>query len=205
MARLHMLPGDRFGRLVLLSKIVTRNPYSYKWYCQCDCGEHVIVVQVNLRTGNTSSCGCLRLERLHQALASHEKSGSLIYKTWNNMIQRCTNPHNSSWMNYGGRGISICHRWLSFTNFYHDMGEPPDEYTLERKNNNGNYSPENCKWASRKEQSVNKRNNRMITFNDTTQSLIQWSEQINIPYWTLHARIRRHWSIKRALTQKVRR
>lgn len=204
MSRLHMIAGERFGRLVLLSKITKIKPYSYDWLCQCDCGKKTTVKQVNLRTGNTSSCGCLRIEQLRKVILIHGKTKMQIFKIWSNMIQRCTNPNSTGWKNYGGRGIKVCAMWYSFINFYRDMGDPPLGLTLERKNNNGDYNPENCIWASIKKQSLNKRNNRLITFNGITQSLIQWSEQTQIPYWTLHVRFRRNWSIEKALTQKVR-
>lgn len=122
------------------------------------------------------------------------------------MIQRCTNPNDKRYKNYGGRGITVCKRWRnSFEKFLEDMGEPPTkEHSIDRINNNGNYCKSNCRWVTRKEQNRNKRNNRLITYKGKTQCLIEWAEEYNINYDTLWCRIYKYgWPIEKALTTPV--
>lgn len=122
------------------------------------------------------------------------------YRTWANLKGRCTNPNLPGYKDYGGRGISVCERWQKFENFYADMGEKPSGMTLERKDNNGNYEPDNCKWATQAEQSINKRNNRMVTFNGETMCLRDWAQRIGLDSSTLHARLSHGWPVEFALT-----
>jgi hypothetical protein len=127
------------------------------------------------------------------------------YHTWQAMKDRCLNPNNSGFQGYGGRGIIVCERWRqSFENFLSDMGSCPVGLTLERKNNNGNYEPGNCKWATRKEQSSNTRWNRQITFNGQTKTLSQWSRLLGISCEGLYLRLKRGWTVERALCSKPR-
>ena len=127
------------------------------------------------------------------------------YRAWLNMKQRCTNPKISTFKYYGGRGIKICKRWNSFVNFLADMGNKPSiKYTLERKNTNGNYTPENCIWETQTKQARNKRINHLETYKGETKTMIEWSEIFNLLYSTLIARLNiLHWNINRALTEKV--
>lgn len=119
------------------------------------------------------------------------------------MVQRCTNPRNPNWSNYGGRGIHLAAEWAQFAAFYADMGDPPPDTTIERINVNGNYEATNCRWASRREQARNTRANRLLTLNGITQPLVEWADATGIPYWTLHARLRRGWDAMRTLTTAV--
>ncbi len=128
-----------------------------------------------------------------------KKKGS--YRSWTEMKARCLDTNNIGYFNYGGRGISVCARWKnSFITFFADMGPRPAAYTLDRLDPNGNYCKENCKWATRKEQANNRRNNRPITFNGKTQNISQWAEEVNLPWATIRQRIARGWSIEKALT-----
>jgi hypothetical protein len=122
------------------------------------------------------------------------------------MIQRCSNPHRLDYARYGGRGITVCDEWrASFRSFLTDMGEPPPRHSLDRTDNNGPYSKENCAWAPDKAQQRNRRSNRALAFHGKTQTLAEWSEELGIPYFTLHARLRRGWNVERVLSEEVQR
>lgn len=141
--------GQRFGRLVVLSR--ANHPDStHKYYlCKCDCSNEIIVRGSSLRSFASKSCGCVQ--------TIHKMYGTSTYISWCNMIQRCTNSNSTGYINYGGRGITICERWLDFRNFYKDMGDKPENRSLDRINNDGNYEPSNCRWATPYEQTNNRR------------------------------------------------
>ena len=120
------------------------------------------------------------------------------------MRQRCENPGSTQWPHYGGRGITVCARWQDFANFFADMGERPANCTLDRIDNDGPYSPENCRWATQKEQTNNRRRNRMITFGGETKTLQQWAERTGINHSTILMRFKLGWPVERALTTPVR-
>ena len=148
--------GKRFGHLRVLaiwparSRKIQRTIY---WLCRCDCGVELPVRGHSLSFGRTRSCGCLPPR-------THGMAGSRIYWIWASMRQRCSNPNHVAYPNYGGRGISVCERWRWFQNFYADMGDPPPGKSLNRIDNNGNYAPGNCEWATATEQARNRRPNR---------------------------------------------
>ena len=160
------LSGQRFGRLRVLSR--TQAPGITQWYAQCDCGVTKIIAAQKLLNGHTKSCGCLRQQLLARGNLKHgharrDKRGS-EYRTWVSMWGRCTNSKDAAYKNYGGRGITVCQRWQSFEVFHADMGPRPSGmhasgwplYTLDRKNNDGNYNRTNCRWAT----SIQQRHNR---------------------------------------------
>ncbi len=124
---------------------------------------------------------------------------SRAYLSWSDMIQRCTNPHNKRWADYGGRGIKVCDRWLSSAQFCLDMGERPLGMSLDRRDNDGNYEPSNCYWATREQQQNNRRTNRRITYQNETLTCTQWAARLGINESTLSHRIRRGWTTERAL------
>lgn len=203
------ISGVTFNRLTAIHKIAG----SDKWLCKCACGSEVAVRGASLTSGNTKSCGCLRRDRAAETKTKHgHQRGREVtptLRTYADMIKRCSNPKCSSFARYGGRGITVCDRWLGedgFNNFLSDMGERPNGTTIDRINNELGYFPENCRWATPREQSRNVSTNHPVTAFGRTMLLCDWAEELGIPYKTLHNRISTYrWDVERALTEPVRR
>lgn len=156
MTKAHELVGMRFNRLTVMSRVENSNKGTSRWLCLCDCGSQSVVGGTKLVKNLTKSCGCIVLEMISNLNKSHGMTDAPTYNTWRGMRERCTNVNNSHYSFYGGRGITICDRWLeSFENFYEDMGEKPEGLTLERIDIDGNYCPENCKWDTPTNQAYN--------------------------------------------------
>src|SRR5262249_47439361 len=155
MSALVDLAGMRFGRLTVIRRYGKARPT--RWICSCDCGSiDVVVAGSNLKTGHTASCGCLHRDIVTTHGAAKGGRNSRTYSTWAGMIQRCTNSKTSEYENYGGRGITVCQRWLdSYEAFLADMGEKPSGKTIDRINNDGNYEPSSCRWVSQRENNRN--------------------------------------------------
>lgn len=152
------ITGQRFGMLVAQWPVGRNHDGITYWLFLCDCGILKIAKGRDARCGDVQSCGCIRVKHGHTRGRQVETNrGSVEYRAWGAMIQRCTNPNNPAWEYYGGRGISVCDRWLTFANFIADMGLRPAGLTLERMDNDKGYSPDNCKWATRKAQMLNRR------------------------------------------------
>lgn len=183
------LTGKRFGRLVVLKK-AERARY---WLCLCDCGKKKEIRNDHLRNKKIRSCGCLAKEITRKRSVTHGMSNTRTYMAWTNMKTRCNNPSKHDIKNYGNRGIIVCKRWLnSFENFFSDMGEPPEGKSIERIDNNKGYSPENCKWATRKEQMRNTRYNRMVSYRGQTRCVAEWAEVLGIKGKILINRLNSH-------------
>ena len=175
------------------------------WFCVCECGTFRLVMASSLANDTSKSCGCLNREMSSQKNTRHGQSFAPEYRVWGGMIERTTNPNHISYKNYGGRGIGLSDEFRTFEGFYAALGpRPSSKHTLERKSNSESYSASNCIWATRREQGNNRRNNRLITFNGSTQTLSQWSREIGVHKNTLASRIdKRGWTIEKALTTRM--
>ena len=183
--------GKRYSRLVVLGKHGFSDG-KVTWNCRCDCGNLCVVSGANLRRKATRSCGCLR--------ATHRLKGTREHRTWQAMRQRCMNPENPKFKDYGGRGINVCRRWESFENFLADMGTCPSRGSqIDRINNNRGYEPKNCRWVSCKQNNRNRRDNRILEFNGEKRCLAEWAEVAGLKVGTLWMRLNNGWSVERAV------
>lgn len=166
------------------------------WHCRCACGEERVVVGYSLKTGGSVSCGCAHTK----SQEAHGLSRSAEYGIWQQMKNRCLKPSVANYHRYGGRGITVAPEWIdSFQAFYADMGRRPKGRTLERMDNDGPYSKDNCRWASQKEQSNNTRRNRKITLRGRTQSFAQWVDELGVNGKMVYARMAKlRWTPERA-------
>lgn len=197
------IAGQVFGRLTIISFCFLRNGRSV-WLCQCSCGRRVALRANDVRRGATKSCGCLHSETSAEngrRNRTHGKSGSPEYAIWIGVLRRCCKSTRDEYERYGGRGVTACNRWRdSFEAFYADMGpRPSPQHSIDRIDNNRGYEPGNCRWATAKEQQRNKRNNRMLTHDGRTQCATDWAEEVHITRGCLLERLRRGWSVARAL------
>lgn len=188
------ITGQTFGALTVIRPTAERLRTYVVWECRCECGTILKASAKTLKEGHRTSCGCK--PRAHGA--------NREYRIWTDMRTRCNNKNNKRYKRYGGRGIRVCERWNSFANFMADMGPCPDGLTLDRKNNDGPYEPDNCRWAGYHEQHVNMSRNRRLTFNGRTLCMSEWAIETGIDQDTIHARLTvLGWSIDRALTEPV--
>lgn len=185
------LTDQQFGRLIARSRVSTSG--RARWNCQCDCGKPIVRKAEDLLAGNTTSCGCWGLEKLRERSTTHGQSPkgnwTKAYRAWVNMHQRCFNPKVDHYPQYGGRGITVCERWMKFENFVADMGEPEPKLTLDRKETNGNYEPDNCRWATQKVQQSNRRNNKIVTLHGERITVTEAERRIGISRQTITRRI----------------
>lgn len=201
--------GRRFGRLIVTSEAERRKisgSLRRQWHCKCDCGNTLIVSHASLQSGNTKSCGCYRDHVKQTRCLTHgharKKSGtkSHTYSIWCQMIRRCHREDDQKYYMYGARGISVCERWReNFEIFLADMGEKPEEMSLDRVDNDGGYDPANCRWATRKEQQRNMRTTRWVEYQGRRMSLAEACELSGLNRGKVQGRLKLGWSVERAL------
>lgn len=197
------LTTQKFSRLRVLGFSHKSDAGQYYWKCQCDCGNFVTVTSGNLKSGHTSSCGCLRKEVAKILSTKHGHSTSRLYITWENIKDRCSNPQNKRHASYYDRHITICEEWKNnFEAFYiwAIKNGYSENLTIDRIDNNKGYTPDNCRWVSQKIQQRNRRNNHYITYNNETHCMSEWCEILGLKYGTICSRINRNWDIERAFT-----
>lgn len=207
--------GKRFGRWTVIER-ASKEVKGVYWLCRCDCGTERVVNGRMLRTGGSVSCGCYAREASSQRMKdltpeekkkfaryTHHQSDSRLYRIWWGMRERCYKSNKAEYKHYGGRGITICDEWLEdFMNFYNwaMSNGYEDHLSIDRIDVNGNYCPENCRWATQKEQCNNTRQNRFLKFNGETHTVKEWADIVGINVITLRSRLRTGWSVELALT-----
>ncbi len=200
--------GKKFTRLTVISFSHINKNRNACWNCLCDCNGNKIVISGELTNGHVKSCGCIAKEiiiKRNILNAKHNMRWEPIYNSWHGMLQRCYNFKNVGYKYYGKRGIKVCKRWKnSFINFYKDMGDRPENLTLDRIDNNGNYTPKNCRWSTRIEQANNTRNNVLVTIGKKTKTVSEWARIKKINNSTVFKRINRYgWSPEKAILTPV--
>ncbi len=194
---------DMMGRKVnrlLVTKLSHKTKNDIYWEAICNCGEKVIVGGKSIRRGKIKSCGCLRQENRIKHNGSHRPE----YYIWSSMKYRCQNPKDKRFLSYGGRGIQVCTKWKqSFQTFFEDMGpRPSKDYSINRIDNDGDYTPSNCEWATSREQSRNTIKTRIISYQGKTQCLKDWAKELSLNYDTTISRLNVGYSVKEAFTKQ---
>lgn len=205
------LTGQKFGRLKVLKFSHVNSKYSPYWLCRCECGKEKIINGADLRNKKIKSCGCLKREKVIERSKKHGDKNTKLYAIFQGIKQRCTNMNSQAYNNYGGRGIKC--EWVTYEEFKKDMHDSYLEHikehgkkqtTIDRINNNGNYSKENCRWATYKEQANNRRSNRYITFNGRTKTMSQWADFLGIKEYNILYRLNKlNWNIEKALSVPI--
>lgn len=190
------LTGKRFGRLTVIRQDGNTKNGSAKWLCICDCGNHKTIKGVNLRNGQTTSCGCYQKEQVMRFgnvyKPTHGHSRERLYRVWKSMLHRCLSVHSSSYDSYGGRGIKVCEEWREYDVFkeWALNNGYSEGLSIDRIDVNGNYCPDNCKFSTTKEQANNKRSNVFVEINGESKTIAQWAEYAGLPYETVRQRIK---------------
>nr|DAU55976.1 MAG TPA: PVL ORF-50-like family [Caudoviricetes sp.] len=208
MGQFKNISGERFGSLTVISYFGKKNGKSM-WRCKCDCGGETISSTSNLMGGRSTSCGCKRKKTCSDRMKSinhkHGGAGTRLFRIWTGMRTRCLNKKDKAYPRYGGRGITICAEWKddfkkfeewSLSNGY------SEELTLDREDNNGPYSPDNCRWATHRQQGNNKRTNTIIQCFGISHTLSEWSEITGIPSGRISSRVKNGWELEKALSRK---
>lgn len=194
----HDLSGQRFGKLVVVERLFERKGYlSSVWVCTCDCGKEARVFMTNLKRGFTTSCGCAQKE----AVTKHGLSSTPEHRVWRGIKERCYNPKNERYSDYGQRGITMSDEWRdNFEAFYRDMGpRPSPDHSIDRIENDKGYYKGNCRWATDEVQARNKRNNVLIEYNGTTKTLSEWCRELGLSRPAVNGRMLRGMTFEEAI------
>ena len=202
MGKFRDLSGQRFGRLCVIERAPDnpKRPGVACWSCLCDCDNNLVVAGGSLTSGNTQSCGCIRIE----LITKHGNSKHPLHNTWRHMISRCYDERSPLFRYYGARGISVCAEWQGedgFRRFLEDMGPKPAGLTLERVDNDGSYTKENCEWATYTTQERNRRYNHLVTYDGKTACIAEWAVALGISHATLSDRLSKGMPLERAMTK----
>ena len=202
--KLNIQPGDKFSRLIIIKEVEKRNKARF-FLCKCDCGTEKVIRMVQLTTGGTKSCGCYKRDHLINENYKHGHSRTKLYKVWTSIKQRCLNKKAQAYEHYGARRITIAKEWLDFEIFrkWALNNGYKRGLSIDRIDVNGNYEPFNCRWATIKEQSNNRRTNHIVEWNGKSKTLKEWSETLNINYNTLRKRFRIGWSVDEVFSTPV--
>ncbi len=201
------LTGQRFGRLKVVGLLAPARAGRHSiWWCRCDCGNIKTSTSYFLRRGGVQSCGCGRLGARYRStkpclpgVGTHGRHP--LRPTWGSMWQRCANPKCPSYASYGARGIKVCDRWKSLALFIEDMGpKPTPDHSLDRIDSSGGYEPSNCRWATKREQILNRRNTKFVCFRGESRTLGDWAREFGRCPATVNSRLHRGWSLEAALT-----
>lgn len=207
MTRLIDKTGKRFGRLLVIDRAANvSGRRGVRWNVACDCGRTTTVYSSHLRDSKYPCCGCFVGARIAASRKKHGGHGSDIYNIWHGMRGRCENPSDAAFNLYGGRGIVVCDRWKDFANFREDIGPRPSKrHSIDRIDNDGPYAPDNCRWATMKEQCANRSTSIRLTVGGKTKTLVAWSQETGVGQGTIHDRLRRGWSHERAISSSIQR
>lgn len=206
--RIEIRPGDEYGRLTILREVSAKSSgkqVQRSFECRCECGVVKEYRLYMLRNGNTRSCGCLARDVAGAGMRTHGLSHTDEYGIWQGMLNRCNKSFDSAYSHYGVRGISVCERWSSFESFYGDMGpRPSPKHSIDRVNNDGNYEPGNCRWATSKEQARNKRVNYLVEHDGETKCVADWAEQYGVSQFVLYSRlVKLGWTFDESVSRRV--
>jgi hypothetical protein len=191
------ITGQLFGKLTAVKREGTDKEGKALWLCKCECGNETITTGKRLRKGITRSCGCI--------VNKHNMTATPTWNTWDSMMERCYRTSSKHYKRYGARGIKVHEPWHEFVNFYRDMGKRPEGKSLDRIDNNGNYEPGNCRWADNFTQNNNRGNyNTLFTLNGVTKTQAEWARKLGLKDTAIQERLRRGWSVEKALTTPCR-
>lgn len=201
------LTGQRFGRLAVIKRAGYKRE-RITWLCRCDCGTETVITGHELKCGGTKSCGCLKVDTGKTINLIHGMSYTRLHRTWDGMKARCFNSNHHKYKDYGGRGITVCDEWRNSFEAFRDWAISngySETLTIDRIDVDGNYCPENCRWATAEVQMNNMRTNKLLTFNGETHTQEQWARIRGFKDGRIiHKRLSRGWSIERALTEPAR-
>ena len=196
------ISAQTFGRLTAIARISDKAKKRVLWLCVCDCGTEHVVRADHLYAGLIRSCGCLRIESSREKETTHGLTGTSEYMSWTGAKGRCHNEQDAKYEYYGGRGISVCKRWDTFEQFLKDMGNrPTQKHSIDRIDNDGDYTPENCRWATMKEQCRNRRSNHLLTYDGETLCITEWEEKMGVSRGLIRGRVFAGWGIEDAITR----